>query len=501
MVWIFGLYLLNTGFMIIMAIREVRRPAVALNWIAISLIFPVIGFGLYLITSNPIRMNGGQKPASTSNKSEKLPDSYSHSAKVIAQALNHMSVGGLRSGQIQVLINGMKTYERFMESIKNAKKTIDLEYYIYKADQIGRRMTDLLIERSMDGVHIRFIRDGWGSRKLSRTEISRMMDAGIEFRTIFPLRPPWIFSALNNRDHCKIALIDGREAFTGGINIGDEYAGLKPNAGFWRDTHVRIAGEASSDLKNIFEHHWNIASPEQIKSVFRIKTKPGKNGSPIPATTSLPKPFTMMAEWSNELATIQEAHAHKDPGSEKMNQAYVQTVEGNPGIPTPFIREAYFIGITQATKTIDITTPYFVPDQDIIMGLKTAVAREVRVRLLVPREVDQKIVDRASFTYYGELLEAGVHIYLYNKGMLHAKTMVIDGEIAEVGAANYDMRSFRLNYEVSEFFYSKDVAKELTQQFEQDLNDSVPLKMEDLKQRYPSQRLMQRGARLLFPLL
>jgi hypothetical protein len=133
LVWIFGLYLLNTGFMIIMAIREVRRPAVALNWIAISLIFPVIGFGLYLITSNPIRMNGGQKPASTSNKSEKLPDSYSHSAKVIAQALNHMSVGGLRSGQIQVLINGMKTYERFMESIKNAKKTIDLEYYIYKS--------------------------------------------------------------------------------------------------------------------------------------------------------------------------------------------------------------------------------------------------------------------------------------------------------------------------------------------------------------------------------
>ncbi|KQL53123.1 cardiolipin synthase [Heyndrickxia shackletonii] len=501
MSWIFGLYLLNTGFMIIMMIREVRRPAVALNWIAISFIFPAIGFVLYLITSNPVRMNRRKKPTSTSNESDTLPDSFSNSAKVIAQTLKHMSVGGLRSGQVQVLINGMKTYERLMKSIQNAKKTIDLEYYIYKDDQIGRRITDLLIARSLDGVHIRFIRDGWGSRKLSKTQISRMMDAGIECRTIFPLRPPWVFSTLNNRDHCKIVLIDGGEAFTGGINIGDDYAGLNPNIGFWRDTHVRIAGKASSDLNHIFEDHWNIASPEQIKSKTRMKTRTGKDGSPLNTTISLPKPFTMMTEWSAELATIQETNANKDPGSEKMNQAYVHTVEGNPGIPTPFIREAYFIGITQATKTIDITTPYFVPDQDIIMGLKTAVKRGVRVRLLVPREVDQKIVERASFTYYGELLEAGVQIFLYNKGMLHAKTMVIDGEVAEVGAANYDMRSFRLNYEVSEFFYSNDVAIELTQQFEQDLQDSVSLKVEDILQRSPSQRLMQQGARLLFPLL
>jgi phosphatidylserine/phosphatidylglycerophosphate/cardiolipin synthase-like enzyme len=157
--------------------------------------------------------------------------------------------------------------------------------------------------------------------------------------------------------------------------------------------------------------------------------------------------------------------------------------------------------LTQATKTIDITTPYFVPDEDIIMALKTAVARGVRVRLLVPRQVNQKLVELASFTFYGELLEAGVQIYLYNKGMLHAKSLVIDEEVAEVGAANYDMRSFRLNYEVCEFMYSKDVARDLTEQFERDLNDSVPLQMEDLLQRSPSQRLMQQGARLLFPLL
>jgi phosphatidylserine/phosphatidylglycerophosphate/cardiolipin synthase-like enzyme len=259
-------------------------------------------------------------------------------------------------------------------------------------------------------------------------------------------------------------------------------------------------GEASSDLKMIFEDHWNIASPEQINTKSRMKTKTGKDGSPITPTTSLSNPFTMLTEWSTELGTIEETNANEVP-TNGMHQAYVQTVEGNPGIPTPVIRQAYFIGITQATKTVDITTPYFVPDQDIIMGLKTAVERGVRVRLLVPRQGDQKIVEHASFTYYGELLEAGVHIYLYNKGMLHAKSMVIDGEVAEVGAANYDMRSFRLNYEVCEFFYSKDVAKDLTEQFERDLHDSVSLQMEDICQRSPLQRLMQQGARLLFPLL
>jgi cardiolipin synthase A/B len=188
---------------------------------------------------------------------------------------------------------------------------------------------------------------------------------------------------------------------------------------------------------------------------------------------------------------------------EVLKKSYIQTLEGNPGIPTQVIREAYFICLTHATQTIDITTPYFVPDADIIMAIKTAVARGVRVRLLVPRQIDltTAIVGAASRTYYGELLEAGVHIYLYNKGVLHAKQMIIDGEIAEVGAANYDMRSFRLDYEVCEVMYSADVARELTEQFERDLSDSVPLSIEDLRQRTLPQRILDQGTRLLSPLL
>ncbi|GEN33503.1 phospholipase D-like domain-containing protein [Aneurinibacillus danicus] len=511
MVWILWLYLFNTFFMLIVAIREVRRPAKALNWLTICLILPVIGFGLYLSTSNPVRIRR-ERLTSPHNESDTLPNSFSRSASVIAHALRHLTVHGLRAGRVQVLTNGIETYEKLIESLQNAQKTIDLEYFIYRDDQIGRRITDLLIERAAAGVRIRFVRDGWGSRKFPRTQIIRMMDAGIECRTVFPMRFPWVLSNWNYRDHCKIVVIDGKEAFTGGINVGYEYTGLKPNVGFWRDTHVRIVGEAAVDLQAVFDAHWNIASPERRKTRTRWNTKVEGTRKPIQGPRHIsqniaPSGRTALSgwstEWGAELGTINGNDVDTVPSTEALQKAYVQTLEGNPGIPTQVIRQAYFICVTQAAQTIDITTPYFVPDADIIMAIKTAVARGVRVRLLVPRQVDLStvIVGAASRTYYGELLEAGVHIYLYNKGVLHAKLMIIDGEIAEVGAANYDMRSFRLDYEVCEVLYSADVARELTEQFERDLTDSVPLRMEDLLRRSRSQRILDQGARLLSPLL
>ncbi|MEK3986374.1 phospholipase D-like domain-containing protein [Paenibacillus sp. FSL K6-3166] len=505
--WILGLCIVNTVFMLIVAVREVRLPAKALNWLAIGLILPIIGFVLYLMTSNPVRIPR-RRLTSPQNEGDTLPDSFSRSASVIAHSLRHLTVQGLRVGHVQMLTNGIETYEKLIESLRNAQETIDLEYYVYKDDQIGRRITDLLIEQADVGVRIRFMRDGWGSRKFPRSQINRMTDAGIKCRTIFPLRFPWILSTLTYRDHCKIVVIDGKEAFTGGINIGDEYTGLKPNIGFWRDTHMRIVGEAANDLQVVFNEHWKIASPEKTK----ISTKTNdmresiqgsrhesQNISPSGKATTI---SDWSAEWGAELSTIDRAGADNVPStSTALQEAYVQTFEGNPGIPTQVIREAYFICLTQATQTIDITNPYFVPDADIIMAIKTAVARGVRVRLLVPRHVIPRIVGPASRTYYGELLEAGVHIYKYDKGMLHAKLMVIDEEISEVGSANYDIRSYRLNYEVCEILYSADVARELTEQFEHDLTNSVPLHMEELMQRSGSQRIIDQAARLLAPLL
>jgi cardiolipin synthase A/B len=273
---------------------------------------------------------------------------------------------------------------------------------------------------------------------------------------------------------------------------------------------MRIAGEAAEDLQVIFDTHWSIASPEKTKSRSRTKTDTRdtrklfrdpdhklqtKTQSGSAALTE------WTAEWGSELGTMDGTDLDTAPVIKGVHNAYVQTFEGNPGIPTQVIREAYFICLTQAAQTIDITNPYFVPDADVIMAMKTAVARGVRVRLLVPRNVVPRIVGPASRTYYGELLEAGVHIYLYNKGVLHAKLMIIDGEISEVGSSNYDIRSYRLNYEVCEVLYNADLARELTEQFERDLTDSIPLRIEDLLQRSPSQRILDQAARVFSPLL
>ncbi|MFE5318180.1 phospholipase D-like domain-containing protein [Paenibacillus sp. NPDC056579] len=500
--WVLWLYLLNTVFMLIVALIEARRPAKSLNWLTICLILPIIGFVLYLITSNPIQIQR-KRLTSQNNESDKLPGSFNRSASVIAHALRNLSVQGLRVCQVQVLTNGIETYENLIRSIQNAQKSIDLEYYIFRNDNIGRRITELLIERAESGVKVRFLRDGWGSRKYPRKQLNRMLDAGIECRTIFPLRSPWIFANLTYRDHCKIVIIDGKEAFTGGINVGDEYTGSKPNIGFWRDTHIRIVGESSADLHTIFQVHWNISVAEQTNQQVKKMRMPANRTRPISQTIVSPERSALLTqEWASELGTKGTDEVTL-ADKRALHHAYVQTFEGNPGIPTPIIREVYFNCLTQAVQSINISTPYFVPDADIIMAIKTAVARGVRVRLLVPRQVELStmIVGAASRTYYGDLLEAGVHIYQYNKGMLHAKVMIIDGEIATVGSANFDMRSMRLNYEVCDVIYSSDVARKLAEQFEQDLTDSLPLRMEDVLQRSPVQRVLDQGARLLAPLL
>ncbi|HBO5951571.1 phospholipase D-like domain-containing protein [Bacillus amyloliquefaciens] len=497
MEWIFYLYLLNTFFILFIAIWEVRRPAKALNWIIIVLFLPVIGFWLYLSISNP-RFIHRKRLTCSKNESNKLPETFGASASVIANALRHFTVNGLRMGQVQVFNNGIAKYDQLLVSLQKAQETIDLEYFIYRNDQIGNRITELLIEKALNGVQVRFMRDSLGSYKFPREKIRQMVEAGIECRTIFPLRFPWILSNWNYRDHCKIVTIDRKESFTGGMNVGYEYTGLKPDVGFWRDTHLQIIGEATGDLQTVFDVHWEIAVPERIKSKTNLKTK-----SEVTKINSIGRAdhSKWSAELGSELSTLDDKEMDISGKTRTLHKAYIHTLEGNPGIPTPVIRQAYFICITQATKTIDLTTPYFVPETDIIMALKTAVTRGVRVRLLVPRHNNQKIVGLASRTYYGELIEAGVQIYQYDKGMIHAKVLTIDEEIAAVGSANCDMRSFRLNYEVCQVVYSADVARELTEQFERDLTDSVPLRIEDLLQRSLTERIVEQGARVLSPLL
>lgn len=520
-IWISAGYVLNTIFLLVIAVRESRHATNGVMWLTIGLVLPIIGFAVYAIVTQTLRK---KRRATMQLKSKKqtlastFPTGFGHSTSVIMSALRQLSVGGLRKGRVQVLTNGLQTYEELIAALQKAKNTIDIAYYIYRDDQIGTFITDLIIAKAREGVKVRFIKDGLGSRQFPNSEIALMQAAGIACRTTHPFRFPWITPTLNYRNHCKIVVIDGNEVFTGGINVGDEYTGLKPGIGFWRDTDVRIIGEAAEDYQIVFDAHWEMSTPEKHRKVKHDKIVQRQERRKLLQPLHRKNKLTeMMAEWSTELGDELDDWLGGKTGEQKKNdsfagfaettkdtalvEAYIHNIEGNPAMSTQVIRNAMFISLTQALKSIDMTTPYFLPNEDFIMALKTAVARGVRVRLVVPKEVDHKIVDLASRTYLGELHEAGVEIYLYTRGILHPKILIIDGEVSDIGAANIDERSFRLNYEMNSVFYSREISQQLTEQFERDMSDSVRLELDMLTERSLPTRIVEQAARIFAPLL
>lgn len=249
--WLLLFYITNTVGLMIVAVREVKRPVQAVMWLVICLIFPIVGFCVYLITSQPPRIRR-ETCVQRYTGSEEAAQTFGPSATGIFNSLKRVTGVGIASTRVQVLRNGLETYQQLIRALRGACRTIDLDYYLYREDKIGRLITDILIQRAAAGVRIRFIWDGWGSRKLSCRELIRMSNAGIECRTFFPVRFPWLGSTFNYRDHHKIVIVDGHEAFVGGINIGDEYRGGRPNMGPWRDTHLRLEGEGVRPLQDVF---------------------------------------------------------------------------------------------------------------------------------------------------------------------------------------------------------------------------------------------------------
>lgn len=498
------LYVLNTIALVTLAVREVCRPIRALTWIAIGLLLPILGFILYWALSRPLPIR--RQTMRPANHRHPLP-SGSRVATTLASAMERMTGASPVPGAVQILTDGMQTYDTLMGALRRARRTIDIEYYIYRNDNVGKAITDILIARAKAGVRVRFLRDGWGSRSFPQPQIARMESVGIECRTFFPLRFPWVSSTLNHRDHCKIVVVDSEDAFVGGINVGDEYTGHKPGVGPWRDTHLRVTGDSVPQVQGVFAMNWGISKSATLKGVTRSSeaakrpaVRPQKQWSKKTTRSGLRLVGDWFGEWGEELGITEDARAFAQAPADIEN-VYLQTIESGPDRPAQSMRNLFFLSLTQATRCVDITTPYFLPDADITVGLKTAVAKGVAIRLLVPRHPDSKIIGLASQTYYKELLEAGIQIHLHDKGILHAKVMTLDGDVSIVGAANYDLRSFRLNYEVGTVMYSQEVTQHLTQQFEQDLLNASRLMIEDLFQKPVWTHALEHGARLLAPLL
>src|SRR5699024_5611477 len=264
---------------------------------------------------------------------------------------------------------------------------------------------------------------------------------------------------LNYRNHRKIAVIDGSIGYTGGINIGDEYLGMNKKFGYWRDTHIRVEGTAVYMLQMVFLTDWYYNTKE-ILLTKRFFPKIGYCGDSM-----------------------------------------VQVVASGPDSDWEAIHYAYFSAICQAKKSIYIETPYFIPDESLLKALNTAALSGIDVRIIFPKIADHKIVNTASYSYFNDILKSGGKVYLYTKGFIHSKVIIIDDKIASTGSANMDLISFMLNFEINAFIYDKQVIDVMTKDFLEDMNNSEELNIKDFNNRSMTQKLKESIARLFSPIL
>jgi len=365
--------------------------------------------------------------------------------------------------KVEVLKNGEEKFDAVLTALRAAKNHIHIEYYIFEDDEIGNCIKDVLIEKAKEGVEVRFIYDDFGSRSIRKTIIPELKAAGVEAYPFYKIFFIALANRLNYRNHRKIIVIDGSVGFTGGINVSDRYINKPEDHSdlFWRDTHVKITGPGVYYLQYLFICDWNFCS-------------------------------------DHELAPDRDFFFQ---GKQEHGGALVQIAASGPDSDEPTIMFSLVKAIGLADKEILITTPYFIPGETLLDALTIAATSGISVKLLVPGLSDSRMVDLAARSYYENLLRAGVEIYQYKKGFIHAKTLVCDAVLSVIGTANMDQRSFDLNFEVNSVIYDSAIGKQMTRQFYADLKDAERIDLESWQQRSIFKLFPEKVARLFSPML
>ncbi|MCO7125221.1 cardiolipin synthase [Sporolactobacillus shoreicorticis] len=365
------------------------------------------------------------------------------------------------NNKLSIFTSGESKFQSLLQDIRSAKHHIHIEYYIFRGDFLGNELIDTLIQKAEQGVIVRLLVDDEGSRRLPKKLIRRLTHAGGKFHTFFPGRLPLLNLRINYRNHRKLVIVDSSIGYIGGFNVGDEYLGLSKKFGFWRDTHLRIVGEAVNSIQSRFFLDWNQASGEQV-------------------------PFQSYYSMDDQ---------------KKYGEVGIQIVSSGPDQKWEQIKNAFIKMILSAKETIYIQTPYLIPDESLMNAISIASLSHVDVRIMIPNKPDHPFVYWATFSNVGLLLEAGARVYRYQNGFLHAKTIIVDDRIATVGTSNLDFRSFSLNFEVNAFIYHQQTAKQLSQIFKKDIRLSKELTMSDYRNRSFIIKFKESISRLLSPVL
>lgn len=364
----------------------------------------------------------------------------------------------LTGNHVELLIDGQATFDSIFAGIAAANDYVLVQFYIVRDDNLGRRLQQLLIDKARQGVAVYFLYDEIGSYRLPHRYIAALSEAGVKVRPFHSTKGPGNRFQLNFRNHRKIVITDGHLGWLGGLNVGDEYLGADPRFGAWRDTHLKVSGPSVLALQLSFVEDW-YWSAENIPAL-NWQAKAAEQGDlPILILPSGPADRF-------ETASLLMQHA-----------------------------------LHSAKYRIWIASPYFVPDEGTLAALKLAALRGVDVRILIPEKTDNLLVTQAAYAFIGPLLDAGVSIYRYQAGFLHAKSFLVDEQLSAVGTVNLDNRSFRLNFEITALMLDETLNRQLQQQFLEDFSHSRQMSYAELIARPWWQRAIARAAHLMAPVL
>lgn len=420
------------GIVIIVFIDK-NEAQVTITWLIMFFIEPYVAFILYMLLGR----NSYKRYLVKKMKELGIEDfKRNHIKDISLNKLSDLIKNShdspiTENNNITVLNNGSKKFALLFEKLMEAKDHINIEYFIIKNDYIGNRLKEILILKAREGVKVRIIIDAVGSWAIGKKYIRDLKFNAIEVKLFSPVLFPILSRELNYRNHRKIVVIDSKYAFIGGVNVGNEYLGLKKQFGYWRDTHIMLEGSSVFNIQKVFLKDWAFVNSKKFELESRYFKK------------------------------------HEVEGNKK-----VQIIAGGPDQEYPVISQAIFTMINMAKKRLWITTPYLVPDESISRAIVTASLSGVDVRIIIPDKADHYLVYWATRDNLTRFLEAGVKIYRYSNGFIHAKTIIVDDDIATVGTANIDMRSFELNYEINALIYDEDVVTEIERDFITDFNNS-----------------------------
>lgn len=469
--------ILNILFAIAIIFLERKNTNSTLAWLMLLLLIPNIGFIVYLLfgrnlsrkkifeikpeEANTINTFLENQKLQLQNNSLKFNDpSIQNYKDMVYMHLNHSDSIFTQNNDIEIFTDGNDKFESLINSIQNAKHHIHMVYFIIKNDSLGKKIVDELTKKAKQGLEIRFLYDAVGSHSLPRNFFKDLKEAGGETVAFFPIVIPFLNLNINYRNHRKIAVIDGTEGFIGGFNIGDEYLSLNKKMGYWRDTHIKIKGDAVHMLQSRFLFDWRSAHNKKLEI----------------------KPTYFPQINSNGNSGVQIISSGHDSEWEQIKYGYLKM-------------------INSAKESIYIQTPYFIPDESILHSLKLASLSGIDVKIMIPNKPDHMFVYWASSSYASELLKTGAKCYIYEKGFIHAKTIVVDGKVASVGTANMDVRAFTLNFEVNAFIYDNVISNEFRSIFEKDIDDCTQITQEMYDARPLIIKFKESISRLLSPIL